>query len=201
VNTPSHLIVNMALLGRQPERAVRWAVAVGALLPDAPMFVFYAWHKLVLGLSEQTIWEELYFESDAWRAVFDGFNSVPIFGALLAIGLAGRRFSDHIGHRVLAALSASVLVHCAFDLPIHHNDGHRHFFPFSDWIYRSPVSYWDPEHHGTWAAAAEIALVAGAAVLLWSHLQKRRYRVLAAGLPVLMTIGWVAFYGRRLVGP
>lgn len=192
MNTPSHLILNLALLGRRPEPRLRWLIAAGALLPDLPMFVFYAWNRLVVGLPEDVIWGSLYFESTAWRALFDSFNSFPIFGALLVIGLALRRPG-------LVAFSASVLLHCLFDLPIHHDDGHRHFFPFSDWIFNSPVSYWDPAHHGAWASAVELALVLGCTAILWPRIERRRYRTLLGGTCGVMLIGWLGFYGRSLL--
>lgn len=44
---------------------------------------------------------------------------------------------------------------------------HRHLFPLSDWRFASPVSYWDPAHHGDVFLAAEADLVAlGGLVLL-----------------------------------
>ena len=128
-----------------------------------------------------------------WRGVFDTFNSAPIFGAVLVLGLLRRS-------RVAVALAASSLVHFAFDLPLHHGDGHRHFFPLSDWIYDSPVSYWDPEHFGTWAALGEAALVLGCSVALWKRTEKRLWKVLLGGVNVLFVGAWLAYYGRRLLG-
>ena len=65
-------------------------------------------------------------------------------------------------------LFASMLLHVAGDLPFHHDDGHRHFFPFSDWRFESPISYWDRDHYGgvfAWVEAA--AVFAGCLVLVW----------------------------------
>jgi hypothetical protein len=42
------------------------------------------------------------------------------------------------------------------DLPLHHEDAHRHFLPFTNWRFISPVSYWDPEYHGRIIAVIEI---------------------------------------------
>jgi len=51
-------------------------------------------------------------------------------------------------------------------LPVHHDDGHRHFFPLSDWRFESPVSYWDPAHYGHIFLWIELLLVAAGTVWL-----------------------------------
>lgn len=69
---------------------------------------------------------------------------------------------------LLAALVISMLIHCLCDLPLHHDDGHRHFFPLSDFRFESPVSYWDPAHYGDWFLKFEFAFVAiGTLWLIW----------------------------------
>jgi len=193
MNTPSHLILNLAVGTRVARSsAERWAVAVGALLPDAPMFVFYAWNRGVLGMPEAVIWEQLYFESAGWRALFDGFNSFPILAAVLALCWWRE-------HRVGALVAGSAILHCLCDLPIHHDDGHRHFFPLSDWIYASPVSYWDPAHHGAWISAIELAVVAAAARFLWPTLASRVARGCLLLVVTVYAAGWLGFYGRGLL--
>ena len=42
----------------------------------------------------------------------------------------------------------------------HRDDSHRHPYPLSDWRFISPLSYWDPVHHGQWLGLAEASLVA-----------------------------------------
>lgn len=63
-------------------------------------------------------------------------------------------------------MSLSLLLHACADFPLHHDDAHRRFFPFSDYRFSSPVSYWDPRHHGAWGASVELALSAAALILL-----------------------------------
>ena len=79
----------------------------------------------------------------------------------------------------LFALFLSLLLHTLGDLPLHHDDGHRHFFPFLDWRFESPVSYWDPAHYGLWFSLVEATAVAVAATLLYRYHASFRPWVLA----------------------
>ena len=64
------------------------------------------------------------------------------------------------------AFFLSMGIHCVCDLLVHREDAHRHFFPLSDFRFVSPVSYWDPRHHGDVFAVLEIGfVVVGCAVL------------------------------------
>ncbi len=157
MNTPAHAVASLLLLGRRSRPELTGPITLGAVLPDAPMFAFYLFEKLA-GTPERVIWGASYHEP-SWQAFFDVFNSLPL--AALGLLVAWRRGSP----RALA-LFASVAVHCLLDLPLHREDGHRHFFPLSDWRFVSPVSYWDPDHHGRVFAVLEmLGTVVGCAVL------------------------------------
>ncbi len=147
MNTPAHIIFSLSVLG--PSRAIRYplAIVVGALIPDLLMMVFYAWHKF-LGTAENLIWSYHYFLPE-WQAAFDLTNSIPLI-VLAMIAMAWRKSA------VGFTLFASMLVHCVLDLLVHHDDGHRHFYPFNDWRYSSPVSYWDPAHFGDIVGMIEV---------------------------------------------
>ena len=60
-----------------------------------------------------------------------------------------------------------MLLHSLGDFPLHHDDAHRHFFPFSDWRFISPISYWDPAHYGNWASLLEIFAVLAISIFLY----------------------------------
>jgi hypothetical protein len=128
-------------------------VTLGALMPDLPMVGFYAYQKIV-GSSEQDIWSTLYFK-DSWQLLFDLFNSIPLASVLCGI-------CYFCGFRWGALLAASALLHMFCDLPLHHDDAHRHFLPFSQWRFESPVSYWDPKHYGRIFMWTEFAFAVGA---------------------------------------
>jgi hypothetical protein len=187
VNTPAHLVINLAVLaGGSRRRRVGW-VAAGALLPDLPMVGFFLWERFALGTPDRTIWAQRYFEP-AWQSLFDLFNSMPLAAAGLLLALALRRAGP-------ALLFASVLLHCLLDLPLHREDGHRHFFPLSDWRFMSPVSYWDPDHQGAVGSGLETLALCAACALLWRRHPRLTLRVPLAVLAALSILGWVAFYG------
>jgi hypothetical protein len=188
VNTPAHVVVNLALLAGGERRRFAPEVIAGALAADAPIYFFYAWEKLVYGANEAVIWGAVYFRSD-WQNVFDLFHSIPLGLAGLGISLALCRPGAALGF-------GSLLLHVAFDLPLHREDAHRHFFPLSSWRFESPVSYWDPAHHGALAAFGEATLVWIAAALLWRRTARRRWRLALAGLSAVYALAWVAFYAR-----
>ncbi len=80
-------------------------------------------------------------------------------------------------------------LHVPADLLLHHDDGHRHLFPASDWRFMSPVSYWDPRHYGDIVAPLEALAVAVALVMLL-----RRYDGRAARAALGTMAGAYAIY-------
>ncbi|MFQ5543929.1 MAG: hypothetical protein ACE5FY_06210 [Nitrospiria bacterium] len=163
MNTPAHAVVNLLILGqkKRPEEVV--PILIGAILPDLPMVFFYFYEKVILKMPEQKIWSDLYFDPD-WQIFFDFFNALPIL--LLALLLATRS----AGRKWLVPFFSSMIFHVFFDLPLHNDDAHGHFFPLSDWHFHSPVSYWDPAHYGQIVAPIEVLLV-----LIGSFVLFRRY--------------------------
>lgn len=187
MNTPTHLILNAVLIekGSGPEgSSSRWLpVTVGALLPDLPMFGFYLFQRLLRGESERRIWSELYFEP-GWQAVFDSFNSFP----LIALGAF---VAWKLGRTAWLVLFASMALHCLFDLPVHREDAHAHFFPLSNWHFVSPISYWNPEHSGLTFTLVEIGvLLLGGAWLMRRSVAWRRVAIATLGVTVVF-VGFV----------
>lgn len=188
MNTPVHLVMNLAVLRRfapERERVGGW-VAAGALLPDLPMFAFFFWQRWVLQVSHREIWGAAYFEA-SWQHVFDAFNSVPIFAALGLLAIALRQTGP-------AWLCASVLLHALGDAFLHREDGHRHLWPLSTWRFESPVSYWDPAHHGHLGAGFETVVVLASTAVLWRHAPLGG-RIALASVCAVSVSGWIVFYG------
>ena len=140
MNTPAHLALSVFIWREESRWIAVTAICIGALLPDLPMIGFYLYQKFWLATPEHVIWSMRYFE-DHWQLFFDYFNSVPIYASLLVLCIAFKS-------RFAYLLCASALIHLFFDFPLHHDDAHRHFLPFSDWRFSSPISYWDPRHFG-----------------------------------------------------
>lgn len=199
MTTPGHAALSLIVLGRSERNAL--PVALGAVAPDVPMLVFYLWERLARGMPEGRIWSERYFDP-GWQVVFDIPSSIPLLAVALGIvALAGRRvaavrpdLAAGIGSgswraplglpRPFAAAAlfvASMILHALGDLPLHREDAHRHFLPFSDWRFTSPVSYWDPDHFGGYAAVGEVVLVVAASVFLF-RAYRGRGRWIVAGV-------------------
>ena len=159
MDTGAHIICNLVVQSRSSESRIFAAVLVGAVLPDLPIMLFYAWESLVMNSAESEIWSELYF-LPGWQNFFDTFNSLPLIAVLLALGVYFKK-------QLISVLALSMALHVLLDLPFHHDDAHRHFFPFSDWRFFSPVSYWDPKYHGDIMHIVQIVIVIIGLVVLW----------------------------------
>lgn len=79
--------------------------------------------------------------------------------------------------RTLLWFLAGMAIHVALDIPVHHDDGPLLLFPF-EWTvrFRSPVSYWDPRHHGDVVGMIEYAVMAGLALYLLRCRIRRLWR-------------------------
>ena len=113
----------------------------------------------VLGVPAQVVFNQYYY-SPAWQQVFALDNSFVLWGVGLALALWAR-------NSVFAVFAASGLLHIAFDFPLHNEDARPHFWPLSDWVFVSPVSYWDPAHYGEVVGWIEWAACALCLVILW----------------------------------
>ena len=164
MNTPAHAIFNLAILGRKQHPEWNPLIIWGALIPDLTMFGFFLLLK-ISGIPDAQIWREEYYRP-FWQTTFDIFNSIPL--ALLGMGLM-----FYLQRTGIALLFISILLHCLEDLPLHHDDGHRHFWPLSNFRYQSPVSYWDPNHYGGIVAPIEIVLVLIASVYVFKRVRSR----------------------------
>ena len=186
MHTPGHAVVNLATLGCIVGH--EGAVLAGAILPDLPIVILYLYER-ARGTPEQTIWAVCY-QNRFWLAIIHGGHSLPL--ALLGAGLGWLA-----GLPALAAFFASVTLHAAADFPLHAIDAHRHFLPFSQYRFISPISYWDERFHGKQVALLEALLVLGCS--LW--LVRRGVSRLAAAALLLVNLGYVRSYWRNFLRP
>jgi hypothetical protein len=151
MNTPSHYILNLVILCKTIAPNNNEAIAIGAILPDLPIFIFYGVAKLIYRLPEKQIWTETYYTPvvQFWVALGHSFP----------IAIVGLAISSYYRWSFGVALFASIICHSLLDIPVHNDDAHRHFFPVSDYRFISPLSYWDVNHYGRIVAFVEILLV------------------------------------------
>ena len=189
MNTPAHLIVAAAAFAH-PERErgdgaakVTFAALFGAILPDLSLYLLFAWARFVQGRSPQQIFNIDYF-SDAWQAVFAVDNSIPLWVLVLALAIALR---SAIG----VAFAGSGLLHLVTDFLLHNDDARRHLWPLSDWVFVSPVSYWDPAHYGHIAGPVEALMCFVLLAMLWQRFSGwvARGALLIAGALELLPAG------------
>lgn len=168
MNTPAHLIVGAAAFGRPEYRFTIFAAVLGGFFPDMSLYLMVGWHLLVLGTDPQVVFGQLYY-SDNWQSVFAVDNSFILWGAVF--GLAFWR-----NWRVVAAFAGAALLHIALDFPLHAGDGRAHFWPLSNWVFDSPLSYWDRRFHAGWVGTAELAMSVVLVGLLWWRIKNWGWR-------------------------
>lgn len=157
----------------------------GALIPDLSLYVLTGWHLIVLSTPAEVVFGRLYF-SDAWQSIFRIDNSMILWVIALASGALVRS-------PVLIALCGAALLHLGFDFLLHNDDGRAHFWPMSNWVFQSPVSYWDPDHYGNIAGSIETALALLCCGVLWRRFEGRGMRGLIVVLGTIQLAPFVIF--------
>ena len=161
MNTPAHLLVGVALCARRDVPRTGRMAALGSLLPDLSLYVLAGVSLFLLQVPPQRVFDELYF-SDAWQAVFSVDNSFVIWGGIFALAIAIRALP-------LAAFSGAGLAHIATDFALHHDDARAHFWPVSDWVFESPLSYWDSQNNAALVAPVTLLAVLVSAYVIWKR--------------------------------
>ena len=203
MNTVTHLLVNAAIDRRVRERRADGvegdaasapapadhpihtkAFLWGGAAPDLPLIVMTvvasAWFMALrgwgLGESLSHVFRDLYFQNPFWKAANNVLQSPVMLAVWLGVILLVRRRWPAAG-RMLLWFLAGVAVHVALDIPVHHDDGPLLLFPL-DWDVRfhSPISYWDPDHHGRIVGIVEYVLMAGLVGYLLRYRLQRAWR-------------------------
>jgi hypothetical protein len=187
MQTIGHVIINMTILGEataQPE-AVFW----GAVLPDIPIITLYLYQRIAHKTPEETIWS-VHYQKPFWLGLIHGAHSI----ALTAIGAVVAYFA---GFQMVQAFFLSGLLHAICDFPAHNRDAHRHFFPFSDYRFLSPFSYWDSYCYAKYVAAFEAVCVLCCSLVLYSGNLSQR----GALAVLLVNVAYVASYLKNFILP
>jgi hypothetical protein len=155
-------------------------ILYGAVLPDIPMFLLYFWAKFIRRLPERQIWTETYYEP-FWQNITHTFHSIPL-------ALIGWVVAYYLGWQEIQLIFSSVFLHSLFDLPVHNDDAHRHFLPFSNYRFISPISYWDVKHHGEVVAKVEMLLVLVATLYVFPFFHSYISKSLLIGVNLMYLI-------------
>lgn len=186
MNTPSHAIINLAILGQLFPSEFNLLIAIGGILPDIPIFLFYGWAKFIAKLPERQIWSQAYYFPFI-QTVVAIFHSIP----LALIGFAIACFYQW---QILQILCLSLILHSLFDLPVHRDDAHRHFFPFSNYRFISPFSYWDVKHYASIVSLVEISLVFLSTIITFSSVDSLLGKGLIIAVNGFYVISYLHFY-------
>jgi membrane-bound metal-dependent hydrolase YbcI (DUF457 family) len=186
MNTPSHCVLNLAILGLTIAPQATLPIALGAIVPDVPIFAFYFWAKVLKRFPESEIWSAIYYQSN-WQTLFALSHSLPI-------ALVGLLIFAYLRSTWGMVFCDSLILHSLLDFPVHHNDAHRHFFPLSNYRFISPISYWDPNHYGGIVAGVEWLAVLSVTPWVFGLLNNAVPRVILITINVLYTLAYSQFY-------
>lgn len=150
MNTPSHMSLALAVLGRKSNAVYNSAIIWGSLAPDITMYALIAYEKII-GTPDDVIFNVKYF-SDQWQSAISLTNSIPIF-VIIAL------FAYIKGYRGLLLFCLAALLHIALDYPLHREDTRMHFYPLSEYKFISPVSYYDSHHYGHFWSPVELLII------------------------------------------
>lgn len=186
------MIFGAALFGRADVRWTTTAAVAGGVVPDLSLYLLAGVSLFVMGIPPETVFGQLYF-SPLWQAIFAVDNSIPLWALILGLAVVLRSAPA-------AAFGASGLLHVVIDFLVHHDDARRHLWPLSDYVFVSPVSYWDPAHHGLIVAPLEVAICFGLSVWLWRRFPGRLPRALIA-LAMLAEASPAVMFGLMFANP
>lgn len=201
--TQTHILIAATLLTKseRPTKDNR-AILLGSFAPDLAICLLFIW-SVFAEIPQPELWGVIYF-SEPMRTFTAIGNSLPLYLSLCLIGLCWSKASHTnqlplqkslhnsslkglsaranlkalTANSALALFSLGAISHLIGDFPVHAADAHPHFWPFTDWRFHSPISYWDREHHGDVFSFFEAALGIFLALILWRRYQAKKLRAL-----------------------
>ena len=186
--TQSHVAIGLLFAARSGKRAAIAGAIFGGVTPDFGMVPMMLVSYFLLGQDMGQIWETTYY-SVPWWTIDQLTNSAPLYTILLTAALLAGRRVTHWWPGFVSAFALTGLLHVAFDFLTHASDGHIHFWPLSDFIFASPVSYWESDHFGQVFGLLEALGGLGAAVVLWRVYRGWQVRTFAGLLALLSVAG------------
>ena len=194
MNSPTHTLLALALLSKRGKTKRNWAVILGSLIPDAAIWLWAPYQSFIKGVSGEEMWRELYF-APPMQNLIAYFNSIPIYAGLAVLGYIMRA---KVWGKLLLVFALAALTHMATDLPVHNHDAYRHFWPFSDWRFISPFSYYEREHHAGWVSLLESVIALTSIIVLWRRFPKLWVKIVLGvlallyfALPIVMRLSFI----------
>lgn len=181
--TSTHMLIGAGLLSRRrhTSKAI-FAAWFGGFFPDMSVFIMVGISRILPPANG--LWrapDGLYWQQP-WQTFSAISNSIPLYTALIALGILWSRHTKDSPDwgRMLALFAGAALLHVILDFPVHTNDAHVHFWPFSDWRFHSPVSYWQHDNYGE--VVGVIETVIGVALAAWLIVRFPSWRVRLAAI-------------------
>ena len=172
--TQTHLLIGAAVFARPGTKAVTAAGLAGAIVPDSDVWLMFVVERMS-GSTGCEVFHYRYWE-EPWTTLQSILNSIPLYAGMLILATVGR-FVTRAGKRkafeVIFVFILSSLIHVSTDFFLHHDDARAQWLPFADWVFRSPISYWDPRYYGQVFALFEIGLAMGLVAIIGYRYVKR----------------------------
>lgn len=189
MNTPAHLLVGVAACARKDAPKSLRMAALGSLFPDLSLYVLAGVSLFILQIPPQRVFDELYFSS-AWQTVFSIDNSLILWGLVFGVAYTVKSVP-------FMAFSGAGLLHLVTDFALHNDDARQHFWPLTDWVFESPLSYWDSQHHAALVAPFTFVAVLVSAYVIWTRWPNpwiRAFVILACCLEIWVLRQWLLFF-------
>lgn len=204
MNTQEHIIIGTALFTKKydPSPYILFAI-LGSIFPDFAMAIFVVVEDVIKQTPPILLWTERYYDA-SWQFVFNVFNSIPFAMVLIIIGLLiykkntiaqivlRKKYNTtspprHTS-RGLLVFGEAILLHDITDFFLHHNDGHAHFLPFSDFVFQSPLSYWDIRHYAYIVSPIIGIISLIACFILYKRAEKKSHRIWILIIIIIMIV-------------
>jgi hypothetical protein len=181
--TPTHIVYNLAILGRKNKSEINRVIFFGGLLPDISTYLFYLYYSII-GASPFEIWDKIYF-LPVWQNYFGLTHSLWLWPICFII-------SFYKKWRLATYFFSSVLLHVILDFCLHATDGYSHFVPFSDFKFYSPISYYDPKYFGDYVSIIELFGYITCSFILYKRTQNIFLKICIILLAFILTLARVS---------
>jgi membrane-bound metal-dependent hydrolase YbcI (DUF457 family) len=196
--TSSHILIGAAVTSRPKMPPWQLALAwIGGFVPDASIFTMVVYSRLVNGPGVD-LWSTpngLYWQQP-WQTYSAISASFPLWALVVFIGFVLFKYVPHLKTLGLGILIISVgaFLHISVDFFTHADDAYAQFWPFSDWRFYSPVSYWQPQYYGRIVGILEAIMGFGIVAYLVIRFKQWPVRALAVAMALPYGISlWLHF--------